>query len=264
MAISRSLLILKFKALTTHLSISLVLVGIALALMLLQWFPPPLFGTDGGGIGLKLLILVDLVLGPVLTFIVFNPAKGRRQMMFDLGVIAVFQLVAYGYGLWSIHSVRVQALAYHEGQFYSVTASRYAEQEIAANGWHSLGEGAPYVVNTRKPESGEEGAGVAAFGFMSAIEPYELHFLYEPFAKAVACQSGTGYTLAELESGQPQLADAARQWLARKGLDGKALRFYPVTGFYNSAVLALDAEGQWLGGFAGALPPKPALKTSSP
>ncbi|MES2684153.1 MAG: hypothetical protein V4650_11600 [Pseudomonadota bacterium] len=259
MAISRSLLILKLKALSVHLTISLVLVGIALALMLLQWFPPPLFTTDGGGLGLKLLILVDLVLGPVLTFIVFNPAKGKRQLTFDLGVIAVFQLAAFGYGLWNIHGVRVQTLAFHEGQFHSVTASRYAEQEIAADGWQRLGSDAPYMVNTREPETGEEGAGVAAYGFMSAIEPYELHFLYEPFAQTTA-----GYTLAELEAAQPRLAATARQWLVRKGLDGKSARFYRLTGFYDNAVLALDEQGRRLGGFAGELPPKPGIKPSSP
>lgn len=264
MAISRSLLVLKLKALSVHLSISLVLVGIALALMLLQWFPPPLFGTDGGGIGLKLLILVDLVLGPVLTFLVFNPAKGKRQLTFDLSVIAVFQLAAFGYGLWNIHGVRVQTLAFHEGQFYSVTASRYAGQDIPANGWQGLGSGAPYVVNTREPETGDEGAGVAAYGFMSAIEPYELHFLYEPFAKTAASLAAAGYTLAELDTAQPALAATARQWLVRKGLEDKSPRFYPVTGFYDRAVLAFDEQGQCLGGFAGALPPKPAIKPSSP
>ena len=49
---NRSLLLAKIRALGAHISISLVLVGIALALMLLRWFPAPLFTTDGGGTGL--------------------------------------------------------------------------------------------------------------------------------------------------------------------------------------------------------------------
>ena len=49
--------------------ISALRVGIALALVPLKWFPAPFFVTDDAGQGLKLIVLVDLVLGPLL-----NPA----------------------------------------------------------------------------------------------------------------------------------------------------------------------------------------------
>jgi hypothetical protein len=154
----------KLKALAAHLSISVVLVSIALWLMLRCWFPAPLFATDGGGIGLKLLLLVDLVLGPLLTFVVFHPSKARRLMVLDLSVIAVLQLAAYTAGLWSIHGVRVQAVAWHEGVFHSVTAPTYADQTIEPGSWEALGPGAPYLVNVREPANGEEAGGITAFG----------------------------------------------------------------------------------------------------
>lgn len=252
---SRRLLILKLKALFAHLSISAVLVGAALALMLLHWFPPPLFATDGGGIGLKLLVLVDLVLGPLLTFVVFDPAKGKRKMVFDLTVIALFQLGAYGYGLWNIHAVRVQAVAFHEGQFYAVTAARFAEQQIEADGWQPLGDEAPHLVDVREPKDGEESSGVGMFQLVSGLEPYELHFLYQPFdATAATRHWSQGYTLPALRNTQPALADAAQQWLDRKQLAAETVRFYRVTGFYANAVLAIGQDGRWLGGFKGDLP----------
>lgn len=266
MPLDRPLLKLKFKALAAHLSISLVLVGTAVALMWFRWFPAPLFFTDGGGIGLKLLVLVDLVLGPLLTFVVFNPAKGRGKMVFDLAVIGLFQLGAYGYGLHSIHTVRVQAVAFHERVFHAVTANRFDDQTVAENGWEALGEHAPYLVNVRAPRDSEESAGIVAFGFTAGIEPYELHFLYEPLDGVAANVLAQGWTHAELVSVSPDLAGKAARWAQRESLGDSlaALRFYRVEGFYDSAVLVLDGEGRWRGGFAGLLAARPTPTSSSP
>ena len=251
----------KLKALAAHLSISVLLVGIALWLMLRHWFPAPLFATDGGGVGLKLLLLVDLVLGPLLTFVVFNPTKARRLMVLDLSVIAALQLAAYGAGLWSIHSVRVQAVAFHEGVFHSVTAPTYADQTIAPQAWQALGPGAPYLVTVREPANGEEASGVMAFALTQGLEPYALQFLYQPLTAAPP----GGWTLAQLQAQQPAVAAKAREWLqSRTGLAADAARFYRVEGFFDSAVLVLDDQGQWRGGFTADLPRLSPSSSPSP
>ena len=255
---NRSLLLAKIRALGAHISISLVLVGIALALMLLRWFPAPLFTTDGGGTGLKLLLLVDLVLGPLLTFVVFNPLKARRLMVLDLAVIALLQLGAYGAGLWSIHSVRVQAVAFYEGQFQAVTADTFADQTIEPRSWQALGETAPYLVHVRDPKDGDEAAGISAFGFTQGLEPYHLQFLYERFDRAAPQHLQQGLSLSTLQTQQPELARAAERWLAKHGdIAADSARFFRVQGFYGSAVLVLDGQGRWRGGFDGELQ-KPA------
>ncbi len=262
MTFNRPLFVAKLKALAAHLLISVVLVGIALALMWWHWFPAPLFVTDGGGVGLKLLLLVDLVLGPLLTLVVFNPAKGRRQIALDLGVIALLQLAAYGAGLWSIHSVRVQAVAFHQGIFQAVTAPLYKDQTIAPESWDALGAGAPYLVNVREPEPGDEAGGVTAFGFMSGLEPYQLQFLYQPLSAVLPQVRAQGWTLAALQASHPELAVRAGQWLQRHAeVAADQARFYRLEGYYGHAVLVLDGQGRWQGGFRGELP---KLTASSP
>ena len=241
---NRPLLLAKIKALGAHISISLVLVGIALALMLLRWFPAPLFTTDGGGTGLKLLLLVDLVLGPLL----------------NLAVIALLQLGAYGAGLWSIHSVRVQAVAFYQGQFQAVTADTFADQTIEPGSWQALGETAPYLVHVRDPKDGDEAAGVTAFGFTQGLEPYHLQFLDERFDRAAPQHLQQGLSLSTLQTQQPELARAAERWLAKHSdIAADSARFFRVQGFYGSAVLVLDGQGRWRGGFEGELrKPAPA------
>lgn len=262
MPLNRALLTAKFKALAAHVSISIVLVGIALSLMWLRWFPSPLFSTDGGGVGLKLLLLVDLVLGPLLTFVVFNPFKARRLMVLDLAVIALLQLGAYGYGLRNIHSVRVQAVAFHEGVFHAVTAPLYNDQQIEPGSWEKLGPGAPYLVNVREPQEGDESTGVAAFALTSGLEAYQLQFLYQPLTKALPAVREQGWTLAALKTAHPDVAASAEQWLQKHSpANADALRFYRVEGYYGNAVLVVGEQGQWLGGFEAELS---KLTSSSP
>lgn len=260
MAWSRALILSKFIALAAHFSISLVLVGGALALMWFVWFPAPLFVTDGGGIGLKLLVLVDVVLGPLLTFIVFNPAKSRQAIAFDLACIAVLQFAAFGYGLFNIHSVRVQAVAFYEGKFHAVTADSFQQQEIDPASWQLLGPHAPYLVQVREPANDSEMTGVAAFGMTTDLLPQHLQFLYAPYTATAASRWSHGWTLDELRSQHPQVAEAAQTWLARQARAKTQVRFFRVSGFYASAVMVIDHQGYWLGGFAGDLPIKSAKK----
>ncbi|MDO9451984.1 MAG: hypothetical protein Q7J29_03900 [Stagnimonas sp.] len=258
MSWNRKLLLTKIKALGAHLGISVVLVGIAVWLILFRWFPTPLFTTDGGGVGLKLLLLVDLVLGPLLTFVVFNPLKARRLMVLDLAVIAMLQLSAYGAGLWSIYTVRVQAVALHEGVFHAVTAKEYQDQTIEPDSWQALGPRAPHLVNVRAPLDGDEAMGVTAFGFTAGLEPYQLQFLYQPLAAAWPAARQQGWPLTELQASQPAIAARAAAWLGRHAdLKPETIRFYRVEGFYGSAVLALDETGASVGGFDGDLAKRP-------
>ena len=76
----------RIKAFLIHLGISLVILFVLLYLLVFVWYPPPLFAADGGMQGLKIILGVDLVLGPLLTLMVYNPAKGWKRLKFDLWV----------------------------------------------------------------------------------------------------------------------------------------------------------------------------------
>ncbi|MFR0692549.1 hypothetical protein ACLUTX_24365 [Enterobacterales bacterium AE_CKDN230030158-1A_HGKHYDSX7] len=85
-----------------HLAISFVLLLIITAVMYFCWFPGALFDAAGGWEGMRILVAVDLVLGPTLTLIVFNRAKPIRELTRDLGIIATVQLLCLLGGLTTI------------------------------------------------------------------------------------------------------------------------------------------------------------------
>ena len=64
----------------------------------------------------KLLVLVDVIVGPLLTFIVFK--KGKKSLKFDLGFIALLQIAALIYGSYTVYNGRPSTVVYNNGQFH--------------------------------------------------------------------------------------------------------------------------------------------------
>ena len=75
------------RAFLIHLAASASVVGAFAAVLRLFWYPGPWFTASGTWEVLRILIGVDVVLGPVLTLIVFKPSK--PSLPFDLAVIAL-------------------------------------------------------------------------------------------------------------------------------------------------------------------------------
>ena len=65
----------RWKAAAIHLGLSVLIAATVVTVMLLVWYPPPYFDTMGGTGLLKILVGVDVTLGPLLTLIIFDPRK---------------------------------------------------------------------------------------------------------------------------------------------------------------------------------------------
>lgn len=119
----------KLKAFAYHVGISAAVVALALGLVYGLWYRSPFaFVEDVYKITL-ILACVDVVIGPLLTLVVYNPAK--KSLKFDLAMIGVMQFAALAYGLVTLHSARPIYSVYADGKFWSVTAPDYEAEEMA-------------------------------------------------------------------------------------------------------------------------------------
>lgn len=116
-------------AFAIHLVLSLIIFSTLVAVMLVFWFPGDLFIMDGGWEGLKLVALVDLVLGPALTLILFKP--GKPGLKLDLSIIAALQIAALGYGFYTTHDQRTVAVVFADDEFATVSAKDKREADTA-------------------------------------------------------------------------------------------------------------------------------------
>jgi hypothetical protein len=89
-----------------HLGLSL-LVAVLCALLVFQlWYPAPLDALAGGSDLFLLIVAVDVVLGPLLTAVVFNTAKPKKELVSDITVVGLLQVAALLYGLHTMHQAR--------------------------------------------------------------------------------------------------------------------------------------------------------------
>ena len=63
----------KLRAFLIHFSISATVVGAAFAVIFFAWYPAPYFEVVGAWNVVRILIVVDLILGPLLTLIPVDP-----------------------------------------------------------------------------------------------------------------------------------------------------------------------------------------------
>ena len=118
----------RYQAFAIHMAMSLVIFVVLLICITQYWYPGILFDTGNGWKAIALIVSIDLILGPLLTLIIFNPKKS--SLKFDLWVIALVQIAALAYGTWTIHSSRPLAIAYVNRSFITFYANAKNAEEI--------------------------------------------------------------------------------------------------------------------------------------
>lgn len=105
------------KAMFWHFCGSFLIASMVGVLVFDIWFPHP-YRQLAGGVELFFLIMgVDLVCGPMLTFVLFNPSKPKRELVMDLSLVVVLQLAALSYGIWVVHQARPLYLVHEIDRF---------------------------------------------------------------------------------------------------------------------------------------------------
>lgn len=120
-----AMLLNRYTAFSIHFALSLLIFLSLVAVMYFYWFPGDLFFMDGGWEGIKLVAMVDLVLGPFLTLLLFK--RGKPSLVFDMSVIAAIQVAALAYGFYATYNQRIVAYVYSDEQFNTLTISEYRE-----------------------------------------------------------------------------------------------------------------------------------------
>ena len=116
----------RWKASALHLAISAVIATTVVALMLALWYPQHYFAAMGGATLVLLLIGIDVVVGPLFTLIVYDPKK--KNLRFDLAVIAALQLAALAYGCSIMFNARPVYSVFVVDRFEVVAANYVARR----------------------------------------------------------------------------------------------------------------------------------------
>jgi len=110
----------KLKAAAIHLSLSTVILSSFLLYVFFIWYPSPYAEISGLGYIVTVLVGVDLVLGPLLTFILYK--KNKPHLLFDLSVIVLIQFAALSYGMYAVYKKHPSYVVFAVDRFELIAA----------------------------------------------------------------------------------------------------------------------------------------------
>lgn len=172
-----------FKVFLTHLGLSTFVALIVVFLVFGVWYSAPLYSAVGVTHVFLILLAVDVCLGPLLTLVIYKPAK--KTLIFDLTVIALLQLSALGYGLYAVAEGRPAWLVYSVDRFELIRVLDVEERNIekAKNGYQAPSWFKPQWVAVTAPETQQEKNNILFEAIAGGSDVSAYPHLYQPLVE---------------------------------------------------------------------------------
>ena len=116
------------KAFFWHLIGSSTIALLAILVVFHLWYPAPLHNALGVTQVFMLVLMVDVVLGPVLTLVIYR--VGKKALVFDLSLIIFLQITALGYGLFTVAEGRPAWVVFNVDRFDLVQAMEIDKRKL--------------------------------------------------------------------------------------------------------------------------------------
>lgn len=118
----------RLKFFLKHLSCSLLIALIVVGIVFFVWYPTPLASAVGVTDIFWMLLIIDVILGPVLGFIVYK--VGKKTLKLDLTVIISIQILAFIYGVYSLEQGRPVWIVYSVDRFELIRKNDLIKKNI--------------------------------------------------------------------------------------------------------------------------------------
>lgn len=246
------------RAVLIHFVISVVVASMAASLVFLAWYPHP-YGLLSGGRDLFLvLVSVDVVCGPLLTLVLFNPRKVRIELLADLGLVALTQMFALLYGLHTAYVARPLFLVHEIDRFRVITVGDFGDIDVhgalatlpRALRPHWLT--GPIVVGIRAPKDESERREVMLEAIAGGRDYAQRPDFYIPYGTSASHVRvlARAKSLKGFIKRYPETYDAAVTLLKRQSIGLEDAYFLPVM-HRQDWVAVLDGSARILGFLPG-------------
>ncbi|MBI5256951.1 MAG: pilus assembly protein [Burkholderiales bacterium] len=240
------------RAASIHLSGSALVALLAAALVFVVWYPEPYDALAGGKSLFILIITVDVVMGPLITFAVFDRAKPVRELSRDLAVVLAMQLAALGYGMNTMFVARPVAMALEGDRLRVVSAVDVMREELplAPPPLQSLPLWGPILLRTTVPTEGSakfEAIQRALAGNDLGTRPR----YWQPWDETARAELRSGAKpLGELPPGDASQRAALAAAIDKAKVAPAELRYVPVISRHVESIALVDTRTGELAGFA--------------
>lgn len=186
----------RYVAFLVHILISFFLFVFLAAIIKFLWFPGFLFEVDGGWDGIKLIVGVDVVIGPLLTLFVYNINKPELKR--DLLIIGLLQCICLVGGMIVVERVRPIAVIYTNSTFFTASRQRFEDAGVDISTIPLLQESKPVWIGVMLPSDPAEKAIVYTQAKMLGGLDMSTD-LYKPYSSVLETLASDGASLMEAE-----------------------------------------------------------------
>ncbi len=245
MKFTKPLLITKLKATGVHLSISVLIFAYLTYKIVFDWYPGPYFSVDGGWQGIRLVGAVDLVLGPLITFLIFDNRKSRRAILFDLVTIAVIQIGALAYGVQTTYAQRPVAVVLIDEFMVSAIEEHYADTWTSQAALSAFSDEHPPIIYSELPISRE---GLEKIQRTKLERQIDAHAQMEYYQPREALRDALASRQALFADRLVSYGDRSRfdAWLAESNRKTGEVLIALFGGRYGRVWLVFDRNGRYL------------------
>lgn len=192
-----------------------------------------------GGYEIFLLIVgIDVIVGPLLTLVVFNTAK--RSLNFDLAVIALLQILAVAYGVSTMLEARPAYIASLGDAFHVVQATEVTDENLRkAN--TTLPWWGPKLVGTKYEIDKDLQSLVSDLSAIGAGKGHvpQLHVPYESVRDQVAKDA---MSIADMKTRTDTKSEEIDDWLAAHSRGVASAKYQAIKIGPNYYAIVLDAK----------------------
>lgn len=233
------------KAAGIHFLLSAVLAAGLAMLVFRLWFPAPFDELIYGRQLFLLIAAVDVVCGPLLTLVLFNPNKSSRKWRIDLTLIVLVQCTALAYGLVQLAASRPIFLAF-EGDRFRVVQGADVETNalpLSPENLQGLSWTGPKMLGVKLLESTDPEYPKSVQLSMQGLHPAFRPSRWVPYDQVFEELGSTLRPLQELAARYPERLEELDAVERLSGVPSESLGFLPlVSGMTTDWVVILRRD----------------------
>lgn len=243
----------RWQAFAIHLGLSILIATAVVGLVVYVWYPQPYFTAMGGDLLLRLIIGVDVVVGPIVTLIIYDPRKPRLKV--DLAIVAALQLAALVYGVLVMFEARPAWNVFVKDRFEITAANAVDEgaRQRAPEAYRVLPVTGPVSVAGVAPSDPQQRMELSLATMAGGPDVAARPNLYVPLAQEAQAVARAARPLQALSRQGQANADAVSRFVAQRGA-GRDLGYVPVRARNKDFAAVVDRK---TGEVVGYLPLNP-------
>lgn len=235
------------RAALIHLGLSTAVAALAGLLVFGFWYPAPFSEISGGRELFLIVVAVDVVLGPIITFAIFNRHKPWSELRRDLAIVVLLQLIGLAYGLNTAAEVRPVIVAL-EGTRLRVVRTidlHGSDLTMAPPELRRLPLWGIRYVATRPPAASEKSQALdmGLAGIDIGMRPE----FWLPLSAAGAAMAKAGQPLGSLRKLYPNRASELDAAIAASGRPADTLRYLPILARRTDWIALVATDGSIVG-----------------